>query len=134
MKGKKWQALILGAVLLAAAGAAWYTTPCTFLRGVEPAQVKRISVFDGNRGAAFDIVDPEEIGYIVANIQEQELERDKVSVGYSGFRFRLGFYDGAGRELESFVLNSASDLRKDPFFYRCDGGLCFDYLQERTAA
>ena len=29
-----------------------------------------------------------------------------------------------------FILNSDDTIRKDPFFYRCDGGLCFDYINE----
>ena len=28
-----------------------------------------------------------------------------------------------------FILNSDNVICKDPFFYRCDGGLCFDYLK-----
>ena len=28
-----------------------------------------------------------------------------------------------------FILNSDNIIRKDPFYYRCDGGLCFDYLK-----
>ena len=28
-----------------------------------------------------------------------------------------------------FILNSDNTICKDPFFYRCDGGLCFDYLK-----
>ncbi|HJD30904.1 MAG TPA: hypothetical protein H9912_03080 [Candidatus Eisenbergiella stercorigallinarum] len=28
------------------------------------------------------------------------------------------------------AINSSNTIRKDPFFYRCDGDLCFDYLKE----
>ena len=28
------------------------------------------------------------------------------------------------------AINSSNTIRKDPFFYRCDGNLCFDYLKE----
>ncbi len=91
---------------------------------------KAISVFDGNTGESFDIIDRDEIHYLVENIQTTDLKKDKISLGYSGYRFRMSFYDKAGKEIESFMMNSADTIRKAPFFYRCDGSLCFDYLKE----
>ena len=29
----------------------------------------------------------------------------------------------------SYTHLSDNIIRKDPFYYRCDGGLCFDYLK-----
>lgn len=108
----------------------WYFSTIDFLRGVEPSDVKSMSVFDGNTGQDFDISDTGEIRYIVENIQDNKMERDKVSIGYSGYGFRVYFYDKAGKKIESFIINSADTIRKDPFFYRCDGDLCYDYLEE----
>lgn len=58
------------------------------------------------------------------------MERNKISIGYFGYGFRVYFYDEAGKKIESFIINSADTIRKDPFFYRCDGDLCYDYLEE----
>ena len=32
--------------------------------------------------------------------------------------------------IPEIILNSDDTIRKDPFFYKCDGGLCFDYIKE----
>ena len=117
-------------VLAAAILALWYFAPKTFLKGIEAAEVKTISVFDGNSGKSFQISDPEEIRAIVENIQAYEMRRDKLSIAYSGFGFRMYFNDENGTVLDSFIMNTAGTILCDPFFYRCDGGLCFAYLAE----
>jgi hypothetical protein len=58
------------------------------------------------------------------------MTREKVSVGYTGYSFRMNFYDNSGKEIDSFIINSTTTIRDDPFFYRCNGDLCFDYLKE----
>ena len=56
-------------------------------------------------------------------------QREKLSLGYMGTRFRLTFYDDSGVPLETLIVNSANTIRKDPFFYRDpDASLCLDYL------
>lgn len=108
--------------------AVWYFSPTIFLNKVEPSDVTYISVFDGTTGKGFNIHDIEEIRYIVENIQGIKMEKDKISIGYLGYYFRMRFYDETGKEIEHFIINSAETIRKDPFFYRCDGSLCVDYL------
>lgn len=125
--------LIAVIVILLVLLAVWYFSPRTFLEGVEAGDVTAISVFDGNTGNGFDIDDPEEIQAIVENIQSTPMKRDKISVNYSGFSFRMNFYGENGRVLDSFVVNSTDTIRSDPFFYCCDGGLCYDYLGELEA-
>ena len=92
--------------------------------------VKSISVFDGNTGESFDFSDTDEIRYVVENIQSTKMKKDTLSIGYSGYSFRISFFDENGKEIENFMINSSNTIRKDPFFYRCDGNLCFDYLKE----
>ena len=128
MKKKRFIFPGIAAALLLA-GLLWWTTPVTFLGGVAAGEVASIEVFDGNTGAAFSIVSRQEIEFIVSNIQQAEMQREKVSLGYMGTRFRLTFCDSAGRPLESFIVNSVNTIRKDPFFYRDPaGGLCAEYL------
>lgn len=110
--------------------AAWYFSPKTFLSGIEATDVQSISVFDGNTGNRFDINDPDEIKYIVENIQGHEMERENISINYSGYAFQMSFYGEDEKILDGFVINGDNTIRSDPFFYRCDGGLCYDYLNE----
>lgn len=130
MKQKISLPIILIIITAIAISVMWYFSPKTFLSGVEPSDVKSISVFDGNTGNGFVIDDLAEVKYIVENIQDIEMERDNVSVGYSGYRFRMSFKSSNGKEIDGFVINSADTIRDDPFFYRCNGSLCFDYLIE----
>ena len=104
-KQKDFLFLLALFVLAAAILALWYFSPKTFLKGVEAAEVKTISVFDGNSGKSFEISDPEEIRAIVENIQAHAMRRDKLSIAYSGFGFRMYFNDENGKVLDSFIMN-----------------------------
>lgn len=119
-------AAVLAAVIIVCA---WYSSPKTFLKGIDSKEVASISVFDGNTGKSFTVVDSNEIKYIVENIQGIETVRDNISSNYNGFSFSLSFADADGKEIDSFIVNSDDTIRDDPFFYRCDGGLCFEYLK-----
>ncbi|MDD6044104.1 MAG: hypothetical protein PUC76_00405 [Clostridia bacterium] len=132
MKRKQKILLLLIAIVIViiVVLAVWYFSPKTFLSGIEATDVKSISVFDGSTGKRFDIDDPEEIKYIVKNIQDNEMERDKISVNYSGSAFQMSFRSENEKILDSFAINGDNTIRSDPFFYCCDGGLCYDYLKE----
>ena len=58
------------------------------------------------------------------------MKKDRISLFYSGYSFRMSFYGENERVLDSFIINSSNTIRSDPFFYRCDDGLCYDYLIE----
>ena len=135
MKTKQKISLIIIVIVITATAILliWYFSPKIFLGGVEPSDIKSISVFDGNTGKGFDISDTGEIRYIVENIRGNKMKRDNVSIGYTGWSFHVIFFDEAGKEMENFIINSVNTIRKDPFFYRCDGDLCFDYLKELEA-
>ena len=130
MKQKKIRFIIATVFVLIVALAIWYFIPTTFLNKVNPSDIKSISVFDGNTGERFDFSNADEIHYVVENIQNTKMKKDTLSIGYTGFRFRISFFDRNGKEIESFIINTSNTIRKDPFFYRCDGDLCFDYLKE----
>jgi hypothetical protein len=133
-KGRKIALVIL--VIAAAAiavSAAWYCSPKTFLKGADLSNVQSISVFDGNTGKRFVIEDGSEIRYIVENIQSSPMTRGKVSLNYTGFAFQMKFYDNSGDEIDGFIINGADTIRDDPFFYRCNGELCFDHLKALEA-
>ncbi len=116
--------LILGAVVS-------YFLPKRFGRNVTPSQVDRISVFDGSTGTSFLITAPEDIEYIVTNIQSIPMKRAGFSTNRTGFTFKIRYLDHSGKEMiPAFLLNSDRTICKDPFSYVCGGGLCLDYIQE----
>lgn len=120
---------IFPASVLLLAALFWWATPVTFLEGIPADRVASIEVFDGNTGTGFTVVAPEDIQYIVSNLQQASMQREKLSLGYMGTRFHLTFYDDSGVPLETLIVNSTNTIRKDPFFYRDpDASLCLDYL------
>lgn len=128
MRKRRFIFLAAVSVLLLAA-LFWWATPVTFLEGIPADKVTSIGVFDGGTGIGFTVVAPEDIQYIVSNLQQASMQREKLSLGYMGTRFRLTFYDDSGVPLETLIVNSANTIRKDPFFYRDpDASLCLDYL------
>ncbi len=106
----------------------WYLSGKTFLYKEKPDSIEKISVFDGTTGRSFTVSGREEIEYIVGNIKSNRMKRDGISLGYKGYSFDLDFIDKDGKTVSSFIINSENTIRDDPFFYRCDGTLCFDYL------
>lgn len=129
-KRKFYLLIIVTIIALIAISAVWYFSPKSFLSEVEPSDIKTIAIRDGTTGKRFVINDSVEIEYIVKNIQSVEMKRGKVSVGYVGYTFNMSFHSSDDKEIDSFIINSADTIRDDPFFYRCSGGLCFDYLKE----
>lgn len=125
MRKRRWLLLLLLPIL----AAAWYFAPKTFLRGVDPAAVQSILVFDGTTGVGFTVDDPDDVRLIVEKVQEIRLRRDGISLGRMGYGFRLDFVGEDEKALAPpFCLNGEGVIRKDPFFYRCDGGLPFGEL------
>ena len=59
------------------------------------------------------------------------MKREGISLGRTGYSFKISYINSNDKDIiPVFILNSDNTIRKDPFFYRCDGGLCFDYLKE----
>ena len=109
----------------------WYSSPKVFLKGINSADVVSISVFNGSTGKQMTLESREEIDAIVNNIQTLKMKRGKISSNYDGFAFSLTFKDKNGNVIDSFIINSKSSIRDDPFFYECkEGEVCFDYLVE----
>lgn len=117
--------------VLAMALSAVYFIPKTFGKNVEPSEVAKINVFDGGTGVGFTVDNPEDIRYIVENIKGKTMKKNGLSIGKMGYGFRVEYIGNDGKAvIPEFIINSESDMRKDPFFYSCDGGLCFDYLMD----
>ena len=131
---KKALVLTAAVLLTAALLAAFYLTQKTFGKHVDPSDVDHINVFDGNTGVGFTIDRPEEIQYIVENLQSHPVKRTGISLGRMGYSLKISFIDSSDQDvIPVFILNSDDTIRKDPFFYGCDGGLCFDYIRKIEA-
>ena len=108
---------------------AYYHAPVTFLKGVDPADIAAIIIFDGNTGSESEITKQKDITYIVENIQSVPVRRTGISILKMGYRFRMTFTDEKGELVETLTINSTDTIRKDPFFLTSEeGGLCFDYI------
>lgn len=123
---KKISILVSIIVILMVIAAVYYFTPKTFGKGVN-----HINVFDGNTGEGFTIDNPENIKHIVENIQSKPMRRGGISLGHMGYKFSVVLIDENDKAIVPiFFINSENTIRKDPFFYYCDGGLCVDYLEK----
>ena len=120
---KKKRCTIIAVIILLAAAllAVWYFLPTTFLKGVASSDVTLISVFDGNTGESFEICDTDEIRCIVENIQNTKMKKDKLSLNYIGYSFRMKFCSETGKELASFILNSGRKMGLCEWCFRCSG-------------
>lgn len=89
----KKKALIPAAAIILAivAAAVFYVAPKSFGGNITPSEVDHINVFDGNTGVGFTIDNPDDIQYIVENIQSHSMKRDGVSLGHSGYGFQGGY-------------------------------------------
>ena len=108
---------------------AYYYAPVTFLKGVDPADIDCITIFDGNTGSISEVTKDKDVAYIVENLQSVPVRRTGISILEPGYRFRMTFTDEKGTILEELTVNSADTIRQDPFFFTTEeGGLCFDYI------
>ncbi len=128
---KKILIIIIIITVLLLGTVCYYFMPKTFGKNVNPSEVDHINVFDGNTGTSFTITGTKDIEYIVANIQSIPMKKDGFSLNRTGYSFKISYIDNNDKDvIPVFILNSNKTICKDPFFYKCDGGLCFDYLKE----
>ena len=129
MKKAKYIVPIIGVVMIGIGLWSWQK-PIKFLEHIDENKISRIEVFNGHTGNSFMIEHKDDIAFILSNIQNAKLERDTMSLGYMGYRYRLEFYNLAGRKIEELIINSEDTIRKDPFFYKdLNRGLCVEYLE-----
>lgn len=104
------------------------TSPVTKITKDEK-RITSIKVFDGTCGKELIITDRGEIEKIVAYVNEMNLHRGKVSLGYMGYRFHLTFQPKRGT-WDDFIISSNS-IRNDPFFYSLETESDLeDYIEE----
>lgn len=131
---KKKIIILLSAMAILFAGIAiWYNTPID-LMDLDHNEVMEIVVFNGNSGNTTHIKDKEQIQHIIANLNDVEVKRAKLSVGYSGYSFKVTIYLSDGNEADdwnNFIINSDDSIRKDPFFYSVTKGkMDYNYIED----
>ena len=124
--------ILLAALLCIIAIAVWYHMPVKLL-DADPDKVAKISIFDGNQGKQIEVADAEKIRRIVESLDSVTVRRRGISLGYTGYRFRLEVYTHSGESEKlaaQFIVNTADSIRRDPFFYRVESGeVDFDFIQ-----
>ena len=115
--------------LLVLAAVVWFRLPVTFMKGVQPAEVAYVDIFDGNTGDESRVTSQEVISHVLGNLAENPARRSGISVLEMGYRFRLTFVGTDGSELGQVTINNNSTIRGSVFFYTSEtASLCFDYL------
>ena len=99
MKKRKHIWILIAIAVLVLGAVVSYFLPKRFGRNVTPSQVDRISVFDGSTGTSFLITAPEDIEYIVTNIQSIPMKRAGFSTNRTGFTFKIRYLDHSGKEM-----------------------------------
>ena len=109
-------------VLVIALALIWWLIPVRFLRGADPAEVSKIKVFNGSSGNCFELSAPEEISFLVENIQQAHFKKEKLSIGM-GTYYNITVLSENDKEIDFFILDDRDTMRKGPIFYHCNGEL-----------
>ncbi len=130
MESKKYRRGILTLLAIFMGAGIWWNLPVSII-DIEPSEVSKITVFNGNTGDSITITDTDDINHIIHNLNGVSLKKYKVSVGYVGYSFRTTIYDNNDNIHEELYINSDEIIRKDPFFYRDrQGGIDYNYIQD----
>jgi len=122
---RKLVAFILIPILLLALLWIWWLVPSKMIK-INPEEVMKIEIFNGNNGKEIVITERSEIEHIINNIKSISFRKGRISIGYMGYSFRTTIYKSNGSVYKTFIINSEDTIRKDPFFYR-DSTRSIDY-------
>lgn len=108
--------------------------PFTFLPhkliNIDPSNVSKIYIFDGNTGYDLEIKDASDINHIINNLNEVTFKKEKLAVGYMGYSFSTTIYDHNGKIIKKLIINSDDTIRYKGFFYRTVNHLIdYDYIE-----
>lgn len=113
-------------------GWVWFKFPIDMME-VNPEEIMEIHVLDGNTGNSVSIFDKEDIFHIIENLNTIKLKREKLSVGCTGYSFKITIYGFYGEEIDgwnNFIISSSDTVRKDPFFYKViDGSIDYEFFK-----
>jgi len=129
--GNKKQVVLLILTAIALFGGLYATTyiPKKIVT-IEPSEVSKIEIFDGNQGEMITLDDAEHKENIILNLNDITFSKGKLSLGYSGYRFRVTIYDNTGKEYKELIINSDEKIRYNGFFYTVkSSSIDYDYIE-----
>lgn len=130
MKNKKMLIGICAIFVIIIGSLIWWNAPCS-ITDIEPLEVSKIGIFNGNTGKLITITDTTDIEHIIKNLNAVSLKKEKISLGYMGYSYRITVYKANGGVYKKFIINSNDTIRKDPFFYRDNSGsIDYKYIQK----
>lgn len=113
----------------------WWFMPVYFLSGIDPVEIKKIRVYNGNSENEFVIIEPGDIAFIVNSIKEISFSKYKI-ISEAEYWYYLSFISENGEEIVSLGIQNSRFVRKDisqkyAAFYNCNGelGAVADYLK-----
>ncbi|MRH41445.1 hypothetical protein GH741_02000 [Aquibacillus halophilus] len=98
---------------------------------IDPSNVSKITIFDGNTGYDTEITNKTDINHIVRNLNEVTFQKGKPSFLYMGYSFRTTIFDDKGKSIKKLTINSNDTIRYKGFFYTSiDNLLEYDYIEQ----
>ena len=130
MKSKKMITGICIIFIIMIGGLIWWNLPYS-IANINPSEVSKIDIFDGNTGKSITIIDTIDIEHIIENLNKVSFKKDKISLGYTGYAYRTTIYKMDGNVYKEFIINSKDTIRKDPFFYKdTSESIDYKYIQD----
>lgn len=130
MKKQKLIGVLYAIVVIIIGSLIWWNVPCS-LTNIEPSEVSKIEVFNGNTGKLITIIDIPDIEHIIKSLNTVSIKKEKISLGYMGYSFLTKIYNINGTVYKEFIINSNNTIRKDPFFYRDSSeNIDFEYIEK----
>ena len=128
-----WLGLLFLLLLCLLSFIIWFNSPKKLL-DIDKTEVVSIHIFDGTQGKGTEITSTDHITHIIDNLSYIEIKPRKPSLGYMGYRFRVEVFtktSNSSSATETFIINSETDVRIDPFFYDVvSGEIDFQFLQQ----
>ncbi|MCD8510182.1 MAG: hypothetical protein LRY73_10140 [Bacillus sp. (in: Bacteria)] len=98
---------------------------------MEPANVSKITIFDGSTGYDLEITDEAVIHQIITNLNDIIFQKGKSSFFRMGYSFRTTIYDQSGKARQELIINSEDTIRYKGFFYTAkDNEIDYQFIRD----
>ncbi|MFD2043646.1 hypothetical protein ACFSTA_04565 [Ornithinibacillus salinisoli] len=129
IKRKKKIFLIISTVFILLGGIYATTYIPKKIISIEPSKVSKIEIFDGNRGEPLTVIDTKQKEHIISNLNNITFKKEKLSIGYLGYKFRVTIYNDKGKVYKELIINNTEKIRYKGFFYTDKSkSIAFDYI------
>jgi hypothetical protein len=99
---------------------------------IDPSDVAKLSIFDGNTGFEMKITDEKAINRIITNLNNVNFKKGKSSSDYVGFNFSTTIIDHDGETIEELTINADDTVIYKGFFYTSveEPSIDYDYIEK----